>query len=88
MIDTLLGDHSPGEEPFEDLKATCQMIWGFEGPIADLMTVFANETAEDITIKGSELAVQSAKQKAALTTRAPCVYTQASSCGGLLQFYQ
>ena len=83
IVDTLLDQQKPGEESFEDLKATCLMIWSFEGAISDLMNVFANEAPEDIVLKGSEAADQTAEQKA----RGPCVPTPAGRRRRLFQLH-
>ena len=55
IIDTFLSGTSQGEELFEDLKSSCAMIWGYEGPVDELMDAFANEKDEDIVMEGHEL---------------------------------
>ena len=62
-----------GEELFEDLKATCALIWGYEGKIDDLMSACANEKAENVTLEGPELVGTTPKQQEVLTTRARLV---------------
>ena len=52
VVDVLLEASAQGEELFEDLKATCALIWGFVGKIVDLMSAFANERAEDVKLEG------------------------------------
>ena len=63
IVDVLLESSAQGEELFEDLKATCALIWGFEGKIDDLMDAFANERAEDVKLEVKSLSAPPLRSK-------------------------
>ena len=83
IIDTLLAEHSPDTEAFDDLKQTCMLIYGFEGSISDLMSTFAKERPEDVTIGPAEAANLPAPVAAAQTARALTVSQRRRAVAGI-----
>ena len=69
IVDVLLATTTTGEELFDDMKATCALVWGFEGKIDDLMNAFANEKDEDVILEGQELVDTPAPKRAEVIRR-------------------